>query len=273
MLLLTASCTRGASSPSPEQQIGTGLTAFISLIRTSKPGDLDPTFARSADALHLRRTGTSAAGSPAGYRAEMFLRRTTMPGGPREWITLSLRGETDPVDTALAAALGPANGRGFGDEAGWLLPNGGLILERWSGRSDLTFSPGPPQDALEDLARPHLPSLAEVERRLAAAGWRAMPVEALSDDFAQKRLRKPGQSQELLLLHKPSAARLVAFAIDEPTDDAAVNAVLATAGIKEVRLGRCVAHGNYFVVVDRGRVTIWRRPFAMWNVMIQERCA
>ncbi|HKO56390.1 MAG TPA: hypothetical protein VJ276_10965 [Thermoanaerobaculia bacterium] len=88
----------------------------------------------------------------------MWLRSTEMPTGHREWITASFAGSAGEIEKTLVAQLGPARGRGFGNEPGWLLPHGTIILEKFADRADITFSPGNPLDALEDLDRPHLPA-------------------------------------------------------------------------------------------------------------------
>ena len=188
-----------ACSQEPEDALGSKIAAFVTIVTEHRGVDLDRTYARAAEALGNDR------------RVNVFHRRSVMPDGPRQWITVSVRGDTAPVENALKAKLGAVTGRGFGGEDGWLLPSGGLIVERWKGRIDLTFSPGPPEDALEDLARPRLPSMDSEDARAAVA--------------------------------RAKAER------------------------------RCVAHGNYFVVPEGDKVRVWRRPFAMWNVEIQEKCA
>lgn len=88
----------------------------------------------------------------------MWLRSVDMPTGHREWITASFAGNAREIQRTLLAQLGPARGRGFGGEPGWLLPHGAIILELFADRADITFAPGNPLDCLEDLDKPHLPA-------------------------------------------------------------------------------------------------------------------
>jgi len=294
-VVLFASCS-GESEDAIERDIA----SFVAIVASSHDADQGATFARAADALGLKPSGDPprATGTTGRHRMELVLRRSVMPLGPRAWITWSIRGDTGPVENALRAELGKPSGRGFGDEDGWLLSGGGLILERWAGRIDLTFSPGPAQDALEDLARPHLPSLASVEQRLRQAGWRLMPPEVASSSGGRRRVMPPSagsHSPEYRLIYAPDAARLLALSIEDATaDGAGIDAFLTAAGVPEVRdavaeatrrivppgpAAGCVAEGNFFVVAQRsgaashGTVTVWRRPFAQWNTSIQQICA
>lgn len=294
-VILIASC-----SGEPEDAIERDITSFVKIVSGSRDADLGATFPRAADALGLQPSGDPprANGTTGKHRMELVLRRSVMPTGPRAWITWSIRGDTGPVDTALRTELGKPSGRGFGDEDGWLLSGGGLILERWTNRIDLTFSPGPAQDALEDLARPHLPSLASVEQRLRQAGWHLMPPDVTSSNGARRRVMPPSagpQSPEYRLIYAPDAARLLALSIEGATADVAgIDGFLTAAGVPEVRnavaeatrriaspgpAAGCVAEGNFFVVAQRSgpaspvTVTVWRRPFAQWNTSIQQTCA
>lgn len=141
------------------------------------------------------------------------------PDGHRQWLVFrSYR----PIERLVRARLGPVTGRGFGDEDGWLLPHGALILQENAGATELIYVPGPAQDALEDLARPQLPSSA-------------------------------GDGE---LMYSPSSSRPVGirYAADATST-------------------RCTAQGNLFVVEQPGSKTVWRRPFAMWNLDIQQTCA
>jgi hypothetical protein len=293
-MMLLASC-----SGEPEDAIERDITSFVKIVSSSHDADQGATFTRAVDALGLQRSGDSlsATGTTGRHRMELFLRRSVMPMGPRAWITWSIRGDTNAVEAALRAELGKPSGRGFGDEDGWLLSGGGLILERWTARIDLTFSPGPAQDALEDLARAHLPSLASVEERLRRAGWRLMPPAGPSSSVERRRVMPPSagsHSPEYRLIYAPSAARLLALSIEDATaDGTGTDGFLTAAGVPEVRdavaeatrriappgpAAGCVAEGNFFVVAQRTgptspvRVRVWRRPFAQWNTSIQQTC-
>lgn len=292
-VILIASCSRGS-----EDAIERDIASFVAIVSSSHDADQGETFARAADALGLQPSGDPprAKGTTGKHRMEIILRQSVMPTGPRAWITWSIRGDTGPIENALRAELGKPSGRGFGDEDGWLLSGGGLILERWAGRIDLTFSPGPAQDALEDLARPHLPSLASVEQRLQQAGWRLMPVASSSG--GRRRVMPPSagsRSPEYQLIYAPDAARLLALSVEDATaDGAGIDDFLTAAGVPEVRnavaeatrriappgpAAGCVTEGNFFVVAQRTgpaspvTVTVWRRPFAQWNTSIQQTCA
>lgn len=221
LLLLIPSCGGG-----PTQDIAGIVRTYVSLVR--EPG-------ADLAAIHERLHDARA----AGYRVELFHRKSTMPDGPRQWLTFKLYGPPAAVEQVLIEQLGKPNGRGFGDEDGWLLPTGGLILERFENQRDITFSPGPPEDALEDLARPHLPSRAEMERR-------ALPF--------------------VTLIGSP---RLIGVRVRA----AAAAALVDGLDLRRLQQRTCFAHGNYFIVPGGTEVHIWRRPLAMWNVEIQETCA
>lgn len=195
---------------------------------------LDGEIATFVKAAQVRRDVAEtfdAAAQAKSRRSTMHLRRSDMPDGPRAWITLRVDAPPDEVASALVKALGPVTGRGFGDEEGWLLPTGGIILERFDDRAHITFSPGPPEDALEDLARPHLPD--------------AIPADAgLQPTFTN-------EGRRLVAVHGTEAA------------------VARATGVTVASRDKCVATGNYFVVRQADGITVWRRPFAMWNVDVQ----
>jgi hypothetical protein len=294
-VILLASCSR-----EPEDVIERDIASFVRIVSSSRDADMGATFTRAADTLGLELSAEAsrAKGTTGKHQMELLLRRSVMPTGPRAWITWSIRGDTKAVEAALQAELGKPSGRGFGDEDGWLLSGGGLILERWANRIDLTFSPGPAQDALEDLTRFHLPSLDSVQQQLRQAGWRLMPPEVTSSSVERRRVMPPSagsSSPEYRLTYVPSAARLLALSIDAATADAPeLDGFLTAAGVPEVRdavavaarriappgpATTCVAEGNFFVVAQRSgpaspvTVTVWRRPFAQWNTSIQQTCA
>lgn len=211
-----------------ERSLEERLKTFVSVVRDYRSGDLASVVARLEEVR--------------GTDIDLYLRRSVMPTGPRQWITLGIRGDTAAVERVLKTELGAVTGRGFGGEDGWLLPGGGLIVERWKGRIDLTFSPGPPQDALEDLSRPRLPSHA----------GDGLTIDVLSIDDAHRTLAAAGAGH---------------------TEDA------VTAAIGGANPIACVARENEFIVAQRLasgrklRISVWRRPFAQWNEEIQRTCA
>ncbi|MBV9494154.1 MAG: hypothetical protein JOZ54_07905 [Acidobacteria bacterium] len=199
---LLLSCARNTAS-------NTDLHTFLEAVRTERP-------LREMHAQLVRAD------------VDADLRTVDMPTGHREWITASFPGPLHGLEKTLAKELGQPRGRGFGNEDGWLFPHGALILERLGDHIDLTFSPGNPLDALEDLDQPHLP---------------------------------PRHTNAILRGDFPIGVRN-ASAEEFP----AARAALAGAA-------PCAADGNYFAVRDADGVTLWRRPLAMWNVEIQQRCA
>jgi hypothetical protein len=146
--LLLLSCVRNTATP---EEVRT----FTDAVRTERP--LPEAFARARRA--------------EGPGVRMWLRSTDMPTGHREWITASFAGSAGEIERTLVAQLGPARGRGFGNEPGWLLPHGAIILEKFADRADITFSPGDPLDALEDLDKPHLPSTMPGEEAILRDGF------------------------------------------------------------------------------------------------------
>lgn len=252
-------CVLSCAAGDLQQTIGT----FVQAARGRR--DVAATFDDTARALKLRRLAAHhAEGTFSGFRIRMFLRRFDgMPGGARSWITFRVEAPPADVERALIAKLGKHDGRGFGDEDGWLLPTGGLILERFDDHADITFSPGPPEDALEDLAKPHLPSLDELERSLGAAGWRLLPPQRIATNVMQRPAARGDDTLQLTSIE--DARRLVAVHGEE----AAVNGAV---GVTGPGTAQCAGTGNYFVVRETGGITVWRRPFAMWNVDVQRQC-
>lgn len=209
--LLFFACVRNAASP---EQVQT----FVDAVRTERP--LPEAFARAERAR--------------GGGVQMSLRSVDMPTGHREWITASFAGPAREIERTLLARLGAARGRGFGNEPGWLLPHGAIILELFGDRADITFSPGDPLDALEDLDRPHLPAT--------LAGGEAI----LRDGFV-------------------IGVRVASVADLERLGIADARAALQAAA-------PCAAAGNYFAVKEAGGATIWRRPLAQWNPDLLRHC-
>jgi hypothetical protein len=235
------------------------IAAFIDIVRTE--GSAPRAFEASARTLKLRKV---AADRAEGTPIRMYLRRfAEMPGGARSWITFRVEASPAAVERAVIAKLGVHDGRGFGDEDGWLLPTGGLILERFDDRAHLTFSPGPAEDALEDLSKPHLPSLDELEHSLAAKGWRLMPAQTVTTNVKQRTAVRG--EDELRVTYIDDARRLVAAHGMQAI-------LLETIGVTVPNGQPCAAGGNYFFVQEEGAVTVWRRPFAMWNVDVQRQC-
>jgi hypothetical protein len=229
-VLVTAVVVAAALACAAGGDLEQEIAVFVEATRVRR--DVAATFDAAASALKLRKV---AADRAEGVGLKMYLRRFAMPGGARAWITFRVEAPPKEVERALIAALGKVTGRGFGDEDGWLLPTGGLILERFEDRAHITFSPGPPENALEDLARPHLPDAID-------------PKSGLRPTFTNGGRR-------LVAVHGTAAA--------------VSRAVGVTATGKE----KCLATGNYFIVRQADGITVWRRPFAQWNVEVQRECA
>jgi hypothetical protein len=275
---------------------------FVSQVRTASGSDVPATFARTAKALDLRAADAKTAeGKVEGKPITLYVDTLEMPDRRRSWLNLSLEASPRELTDALVTELGGPSGAASSGDPGWRLPYGTIVLASKDGLSDITYNFGAPDDTVEDSSHGRIPDAKALENAMMLAGWRLAAPTARALHFSERQAMSPlgnPKLSDLQITYMDEPARVIGIrapSLGITFDLAAVSAIFAAINIRDTQAVLnaanqklqattgdalvCAAEGNYFAVAQRTMslrpehsVTLWRRPFAYWNMEIQTQC-